>query len=250
MRLGAYSAMLEPRVAGGRGLRHRGGHRAPPAPLRVQRPVPGRAGGGRAAVLGHLARRPAGRVRRAARAPLLGRAPRPTPSSRAGPTAPTRCSATWCGRRSSAPRAASPALIDLSDLDAVSLSRPTPAAQAAGGGFERVDERRVYEPRLLGGRSPLHRPRRRGFGRERRPTSRGGGGGGRRRRRRRATLIRQFRAALDRWILEIPAGTCDVEGEDRRGHGAARARAKRPAWPRRRATCSARVQLAGLLRPA
>jgi ADP-ribose pyrophosphatase len=26
-------------------------------------------------------------------------------------------------------------------------------------------------------------------------------------------LVRQFRAPLDRWILEVPAGTCDVEGE-------------------------------------
>ena len=31
---------------------------------------------------------------------------------------------------------------------------------------------------------------------------------------RRATLIRQYRPAVDRWILEIPAGTCDVQGED------------------------------------
>jgi ADP-ribose pyrophosphatase len=26
-------------------------------------------------------------------------------------------------------------------------------------------------------------------------------------------LVRQFRAPLDRWILEVPAGTCDVVGE-------------------------------------
>ena len=26
-------------------------------------------------------------------------------------------------------------------------------------------------------------------------------------------LVRQYRPALDRWILEIPAGTCDVDGE-------------------------------------
>jgi 8-oxo-dGDP phosphatase len=26
-------------------------------------------------------------------------------------------------------------------------------------------------------------------------------------------LVRQYRPALDQWILEIPAGTCDVEGE-------------------------------------
>jgi len=26
-------------------------------------------------------------------------------------------------------------------------------------------------------------------------------------------LVRQYRPAVDRWLLEIPAGTCDVEGE-------------------------------------
>ena len=26
-------------------------------------------------------------------------------------------------------------------------------------------------------------------------------------------LVRQYRAAVDRWILEIPAGTRDVDGE-------------------------------------
>jgi 8-oxo-dGTP pyrophosphatase MutT (NUDIX family) len=30
---------------------------------------------------------------------------------------------------------------------------------------------------------------------------------------RRVTLVRQFRAAADRWLLETPAGTRDVEGE-------------------------------------
>jgi len=28
-----------------------------------------------------------------------------------------------------------------------------------------------------------------------------------------AVLVRQYRPALDQWILEVPAGTCDVEGE-------------------------------------
>jgi ADP-ribose pyrophosphatase len=26
-------------------------------------------------------------------------------------------------------------------------------------------------------------------------------------------LVRQYRPAIDQWILEVPAGTCDVEGE-------------------------------------
>jgi 8-oxo-dGTP pyrophosphatase MutT (NUDIX family) len=32
---------------------------------------------------------------------------------------------------------------------------------------------------------------------------------------RRVTLVRQYRAALDRMVLEAPAGTCDVDGEAR-----------------------------------
>ena len=30
---------------------------------------------------------------------------------------------------------------------------------------------------------------------------------------RRVTLVRQYRAAVDRMVLEAPAGTCDVDGE-------------------------------------
>jgi len=29
----------------------------------------------------------------------------------------------------------------------------------------------------------------------------------------RVVLVHQYRAAVDRWLLELPAGTCDVEGE-------------------------------------
>ena len=63
--------------------------------------------GGRARVLGHLARRPPRRVRRAAarRAPVLRRRRRRTPSSRAGPTVRTRCSRRSSGPRANAPRA-------------------------------------------------------------------------------------------------------------------------------------------------
>ncbi|HWE67509.1 MAG TPA: NUDIX hydrolase, partial [Acidimicrobiales bacterium] len=32
---------------------------------------------------------------------------------------------------------------------------------------------------------------------------------------RRVTLVRQYRTAPDRWLLETPAGTCDVAGEER-----------------------------------
>jgi 8-oxo-dGTP pyrophosphatase MutT (NUDIX family) len=32
---------------------------------------------------------------------------------------------------------------------------------------------------------------------------------------RRVTLVRQYRSSVDRIVLEVPAGTCDVEGEPR-----------------------------------
>ena len=111
MRLGAYPAKLLPgtivQQAYGEEVvyerhRHRyevnNHYRAPPR-------------GGRARVLGHLARRPAGRVRRAAATcTRSSSAPRRTPSSRAGPTARTRCSRRSCRRRATGPRAARPRL--------------------------------------------------------------------------------------------------------------------------------------------
>ena len=93
-------------LAGRRGLRHHGRVRAPPPPLRVQPPLPGPLRGQRALVLGHLARRPAGRVHRAPRTTRSGSAPRPTPSSRAGPTGRRRCSGSSSAPRWRAPRAA------------------------------------------------------------------------------------------------------------------------------------------------
>ena len=77
MRLGAYVAQLRRGLAGRRGLRHHGRVRAPPPPLRVQPPLPRPLRRDRLLVLGHLARRPAGRVHRAARPPVLGRHPGP-----------------------------------------------------------------------------------------------------------------------------------------------------------------------------
>ena len=77
MRLGSYGARLLPGLAGGQGLRHRGGVRAPPPPLRGEPPVPHPARGGRPGLLGDVARRPAGRVHRAARPSVLGRHPGP-----------------------------------------------------------------------------------------------------------------------------------------------------------------------------
>ena len=105
MRLGVYPGPAAAGLAGGRGLRRAHRVRAPPAPLRVQHPLPQPAGGGGPAVLGHVARRSAGGVRRARPAIRSGSAPRPTPSSRAGPTVPTRSSASSWAPPWSAPKA-------------------------------------------------------------------------------------------------------------------------------------------------
>ena len=71
-------------------------------------PLPPQVRGRRAPVLGHLARRPPGRVHRAARATRSGSAPRPTPSSRAGPTGRRRCSGSSSAPPWPGPRAATP----------------------------------------------------------------------------------------------------------------------------------------------
>jgi CTP synthase len=75
MRLGAYIAEL---VEGSQAAKAYGKtvvSRAPPPPLRVQPPLPGQVRGLGLRVLGVLARRPPGRVRGAARPPVLGRHP-------------------------------------------------------------------------------------------------------------------------------------------------------------------------------
>ena len=63
--------------------------------------------------LGHLARRPPRRVHRARAATRSGSAPRPTPSSRAGPTAPTRCSGSSSAPRWRRAEGRAPRLLDL-----------------------------------------------------------------------------------------------------------------------------------------
>ena len=73
MRLGAYIAQLDPGLGRGGGLRHHGGVRAPPPPLRVQPGVPTTLRRLRLPVLGHLAGRTTGGVHRARRPPVLGR---------------------------------------------------------------------------------------------------------------------------------------------------------------------------------
>ena len=131
MRLGAYVAKLAARLAGGRGLRRHGRLRAPPPPLRGQPHVPHRAGGRRARLLGHLARRPPGRVHRAARPPVLGRHPGPPrvqePARPAPPAVPR-------ARRRRPGPGRGPATRTASTLDATSalVRRPPTAAQPHG----------------------------------------------------------------------------------------------------------------------
>ena len=97
MRLGAYPAKLLPgsivqQAYGEEVVYERHRHR-----YEVNNRYRRRARGGRAGVLGHLARRPPGRVRRAAATcTRSSSARRRTPSSRAGPTARTRCSRRSC----------------------------------------------------------------------------------------------------------------------------------------------------------
>jgi len=70
-------------------------------------------------LLRHLSGRPAGRVRRAPRAPVLGGNPGPPRSSRAGRTGRIPSSASWSGAALSRARGRAPRLLD---LDAVKLS--------------------------------------------------------------------------------------------------------------------------------
>ena len=51
-------------------------------------------------------------------------------------------------------------------------------------------------------------------------------------------LVRQYRAAVDALVLEIPAGTCDVEGEAPEDDGPARAGRGGRAARRRTGSCS------------
>ena len=47
-------------------------------------------------------------------------------------------------------------------------------------------------------------------------------------------LVHQYRPAVDRWILEVPAGTCDVDGRARREVTARRELAEEVGLRRRR----------------
>ena len=72
MRLGSYDARLVPGSQVAEAYGDVVGVRTPPPPLRGQPPLPRAPRGGRTGLLGPVARRPAGRVHRAARPPVLG----------------------------------------------------------------------------------------------------------------------------------------------------------------------------------
>ena len=202
------------RLAGGPGLRDRHGVGAPPAPLRGQPALPQPAGGGGPGVLGQLARRPPGGVHRAARSSLLGGYPGPSgvqePPDPAPPPLPRAG-----GRRPGPGRGAGPA------SDRYRCRRLTSRRR----GTNRVRRRRGLPPFTKLGEEVIHRgwaitlnrvhftdPEGAAFDRDvvRHPgavavvaitddqT---------------VVLVYQYRAAVDGWLLELPAGTCDVDGE-------------------------------------
>ena len=226
------------------GLRRGGRLRAPPPPLRGQQQVPRQAGGGRARLLGHLARRPPGRVRRAARVTRSSSAPRPTPSSRAAPTGRTRCSRRSCGRPRTGPRAVCRACR--------CRSTPVPASAAvtddAPGSGSSAPSRRS---------TPGSCQRRRGA-RARAPTARSSTGTSSTTRARSwwcrsiddgsAILVRQYRVAAGRELLEVPAGKRDVEGEPPAGPRAASSRRRSGTHAGRLVKLVRVLQLARLLR--
>ncbi len=209
-------------VEGRRRLRHHGGVRAPPPPLRGQPPLPVQARGRRPALLGHVGRRGAGGVRGAARAPILGGdtgpsrvqeppgpAPSPVPGaagrrpgpSRGSPAPPHRHRRR---RRCRALRSSGPSV-------------PAPEGPAQGpsaAGFRHLgDEVRFEGWRISVVEARFAAPDGAVFTRDvvRHPgavavvpvTAHGT-----------ALLVRQYRGALDRLLLEIPAGTRDVPGEE------------------------------------
>ena len=99
MRLGAYYAVLAAGHEGVRRVRRAGRQRAPPPSLRVQ--PRSTAPGSRRPASSARARRPTAGWSSSSSSPTTrsGSAPRPIPSSRAAPIAPTRCSATSSARQ-------------------------------------------------------------------------------------------------------------------------------------------------------
>ena len=213
MRLGAYPAKLEP---GSGWPRPTAPTRCPSATATATRSTPATRRRSKRPACAARAPRPTAGWSSSSSCPATrsGWAPRPTRSSRAGPTGPTRCSASWSGPRSSGPRAAS--------LGSSTSATSTPSA----------DGRPVTPPVRTARRASSDGARRRSSGpgssRSGTPTSpiptasrstatscttparwrwwRWTTTGT-------ATLVRQFRPAVWESVLEIPAGTRDVDGE-------------------------------------
>ncbi len=177
-------------------------------------------------VLGHVARRPAGRVRRAAaRPPVLRRARRRTPSSRAGPNRPHPLFAAFvrAARERAEGRAPAPA------RSPIDRSPPAPIVDGGGPTFRVVPGRRATLAATPGS-SPSTRLRVAGPDGEEFdrhvvhhpgavvvvPVDDDG-----ERRAARAPVPRRHRAAT---LLEVPAGKRDVEGEPPETTAAPRAR--------------------------
>ena len=235
MRLGSYTAQLEPGSKVAPGLRRDRRDRAAPSPLRVQPVVPPPFRRKRLPVLGRLARRPAGRVHRARGPSVLGRHAGPPrvhqPSDQGGAAVPRlRRRREGAGRGSEPAPAASRSTTDRSSW------RPTSEWRRAGRGHRRVrlgagrraGFREAYGPTavrlvtsvttVFAGRDlPVPSP---GSSRPTAPSSpvRSSAIPGRCASCRSSTTApwswsRQYRAALDRLMLEIPAGKRDVAGE-------------------------------------
>ena len=208
-------------------------------------------------VSGTLAGRPAGRVRRAARATCTrsSSAPRRTRSSRAGRPGRTRCS-----RRSSAPRSTTSAAdrLPVDDREPATAGRRPATMDASGrAGVPRVTDFDVVvlrRPSTPGRCSTLRRDQvadaRRRHGRPRGRRARRGGRRRRARRRRPGGADPPVPAPGRRHLWELPAGLLDVAGEDAAG------RPRGASWPRRSALAAGRWRLLvdvtpspGLLRP-
>ncbi len=206
MRLGSYVAQLEPgsKVAEAYGTtvvseRHRHRYEVNPR-YRAKLEDAG------LLCSGILARRSAGRVRRASRPPLLGRDPGPPRVQEPARPAPSAVpGAALAAALRPRPRGGCP-------VSSPSTPTSVPPPDDRRGSVTSADEVRLEGWRISLVRGPLRGPRRDAFHPRRRPPSRGRG---RRARDRRGTvlLVRQYRGAVDRELLEIPAGTRDVEGE-------------------------------------
>ena len=188
-------------LQGGPGLRHPGRDRAAPPPLRVQQPL--QVTSSRRSAWCARESRPTGgwSSSSSSRTTPTGSPPRPTPSSRAGPTGPTPSSASWWRRRWSGRRDAS---------RTCSTSTPSPRRVP---GFRRVSEEELLRAWLFRvDRFHLLDPDGEPFDRfvirhpgavTVVPVHEDGT----------VSLVRQYRAAVDAMVLEIPAGTRDKGDE-------------------------------------